>query len=511
MAAPENPRSCSRTEVQATVAPKEVSVPIPDLAPGSALRRAAEAMAEGPLAYLIGAGASVSAGLPTWGQLLRQLLHDRGLDETSIGRLLESQDNLLVAEAAFTPTMRRDTKEKRIFRALYGTDDPSIATGGYTPSAMHLAVATDVARRGSSAATVMTVNYDDLTEEALVSVLGKRRVRDPEQRVHGRGAATDRAAPDQFEVHHLHGLLPRESRSAVGDRLVLTLSDYTRIMESSWQRTQVSDAVQHGPTLMLGTSYSDPDIRTWLGRLQARERRPLLALISRPAFGLSRSQMARIAPVLAAQWESIGVDVHLVDDFATPTQIVRELGAVTQEGYTPPAQRVAKVLAERLDDFAAAQDRDATLLATLARKFTSVLGDDVVLTLWIHDGGQSLVRWAASDRLYRNKHSLRRIDANPDSPWIVSRAVCDGTEVIRDITARTAELHHQDQTTAQTGRWIMVAARPLAAILPGGPLVTIGALSIASTRADADVDRGALQDALDPVCRKLERSLSEPS
>ncbi len=486
-------------------------MPIPDLRPGTDLRVAVEEMADGPLGYLLGAGASVSAGLPTWSRLITRLLLARGLEHDAISRLLESQDNLLVAEAAFTPTSRRATRESRIFRALYGTSNTKEAASDFTPSNMHLAVAADAVRRGERDATIMTLNYDDLQEEALVDAVTKRGWNDPRERVHGRSDATTRANGKQFEVHHLHGLLPRQSLSAIGDRLVLTLSDYSRLIDASWQRTQVCDAVQHGPTLMLGTSYSDPDIRTWLGSLRSHERRQLLAVISRPAFGITRSQMDKIRSVVIAQWRSVGVNALLVDDYATSTQVVRELGAVTQPRYVPPSERVGAVLQRRIAAFSISQDNDADELAKQVKPFTYALGDPTALTLWLHDGSNGLVRWAASDRTYRDPQALRHIDAEPDSAWIAARAVCNDTEVIRDIDVRTAELTGEASAAnpgTTTGRWVMVAARPLVATLPGGPAVTVGALSVASTARRKEVDIAALQGALDRACHRWETLLA---
>jgi hypothetical protein len=477
-------------------------MPVPDLRSGSSLRAAAEAMAEGPIAYLLGAGASVSAGLPGWGELLRRLLAERGLEDAAISRLLQSQDNLLVAEAAFAPGSRRRTREKQIFKALYGTADIDEARRAFTPSKLHAAVAADALRRGERDTSIMTLNYDDLQEEALVQEITNRRRRDPSERVHARSDATNRASSQQFEVHHLHGLLPRQSLAAPGDELVLTLSDYSRLIDNSWQRVQVSGAVQHGPTLMLGTSYSDPDIRTWLGALSKYERRELLAVISRPAFGISRAQMDKIRPVVEAQWKRVGVQVLVVDDFATPTQIVRELGYVNKPDYASPTDRVAGLLQRRL--------ADTHELTTQTKRFKAALGDSAMLTLWLHDGADHLVRWATSDRTYRDPAALRRIDVNPDSAWIVARAVCNDTEVIRDIDVRTAELRDSGavaDTGITTGRWVSVAARPLVVTLPGGPAVTVGALSVASSVATDDVDISLLQDALDVTCRRWQTRL----
>jgi hypothetical protein len=239
----------------------------------------------------------------------------------------------------------------------------------------------------------------------------------------------------------------------------------------------------------------------------------LLAVISRPAFGITRGQMDKIRSVVIAQWHSVGVNALLVDDHATPTQIVRELGAVIEPGYVPPSERVGALLQRRLAAFSDSQDNDADELSKQVKRFTHVLGDPTALTLWLHDGSSGLVRWAASDRTYRDPKVLRRIDAEPDSAWIAARAVCNDTEVIRDIDVRTAEMTGRASAGTSgttTGRWVMVGARPLVAALPGGPPVTVGALSVASTAPSAEVDIAALQGALDRACRRWETLLASP-
>jgi len=156
---------------------------LPDLAEGAPLRECAERVGNAEhLTFLVGSGASVAAGLPNWSQLLSALLVRRSLSATATEALLASQDALLASEAAFGTRVRPASRQKQIFKALYGTTDVAMAGKNFTATSMHVAVAASAVNRGPSKVTLMTVNYDDLLEEALVqrywrASLGSRSAR----------------------------------------------------------------------------------------------------------------------------------------------------------------------------------------------------------------------------------------------------------------------------------------------------------------------------------------------
>lgn len=486
---------------------------LPDLSADSSLRRALAPCGDGHLTYLLGAGTSVAAGLPNWTTLLTRLLGRRH-DPDAIDAILTGQDNLLAAEAAFAPRTSKKARQKAIFKALYDTSSTEEAEKNFAPGPLHLAVATDAVRRGVGDVSLLTLNYDDLLEEAVTAELLKvdqgTTTTAKAAGVYPRAAAAPRASAGSFEVHHLHGLLPRESSEAIGDDLVLSLRDYNQVIDqnSSWQQSELDSSLQRGPLLMLGTSYSDPDVRVWLHRLGKVLTSPTYLVLPRQSIQLSPDLTKRLTEVIVAQWKTIGVECLLVDDFAEMTQLVREMPHLGATDYRPPRDRVAAVLAARLAEFDVAQENDFTSLARHSTdNLHEIIGSPANLTLWLLDQDTKLVRWAANDRVYKSPTGLRRIDPRLESSWIVSQAVCFGDQRIQDIRVESST----PARTERTGRWQSVLARPLTVTLPGGPPVTVGALSAASQNTLSAIDTEAWTAAMTELASHWESELSQGS
>lgn len=485
---------------------------LPDLSDDSRLRGALTSFSDGHLSYLLGAGVSASSNLPTWSALLTSLLGRRKFDSEAIDALMLGQDTLLAAEAAFTPGTTKKRRQAAIYEALYGTKDTDTAQRDLSPGPLHLAVASDAIRRGVDHTTLLTLNYDDLLEEALtyIQIDGDEEMTTAAKAgVFARAAATPRKK-NHYEVHHLHGLLARENLQAIGDDLILTLRDYNRVIDqsASWQQSEFEQALQHGPLLMVGTSYSDPDVRMWLHRVAETSPEKKYLLLPRQSIQLTPKLVDTLAPVIVHQWDTVNVECLLVDDYAETTQAIREMAHLNEIDYRPPRERVADVLQARLDDFTNAQETDYTTLAEQAEQHLyEIIGRPGNLTLWLLNHDTELVRWAANDRVYRDPISLRAVDPRLESSWIVSQALCYGDQHFQDVSVESITR----MRTERTGRWRSVFAKPLTVELPGGPPVTVGALSSASEQPINDIDTDAWNEAMGDLAQAWEATLSANS
>jgi hypothetical protein len=200
-------------------------------------------------------------------------------------------------------------------------------------------------------------------------------------------------------VHHLHGLLPREDPDG-GTGLVFALSDYTKLAGDvdAWQRAELNSRLQHGPLLLVSTSYNDLDIRQWLAALPKHH--PLHVLVPRQALELDPDQFGAVRPALAAQWAQIGVNALLVDDYSDTAQVLRELPHAGTAGYISPHERTGRLWAAHRREFDRLQVADAAQLAADLATLTAAIGADGNLTLWLADGEGGLVRWSSPDRTY---------------------------------------------------------------------------------------------------------------
>jgi len=445
---------------------------------------------------LLGAGASVAAGLPNWDELAVRLLgHAGAIDDTATARAyLARQDPTLAAEAARAAS---DDWIRVVRDALYGTDGVEVY-----PSALHLAVA-NLAVMGPWDASLLTLNLDDLLEEALRDALDELG---RDEGVMSRTAAAPRASANMHEVHHLHGLLARTpDHDASG--LVLTLSDFNELGAAAhpWQAAALGEAMSKGPLVLAGTTFRDADIRQWLhaigGQVESQGR-SVVALVAREGLGLSRRQFAAVGEAVRQQWRAVGIDALLVQDHSDAAQVLRELPAVRADGYELPRDRAAALWNQQLEDFSSLQERHSELLDADRDTLPLRPGHGSDLTLWLADGSSELARWTSHDRVYRNPDKLRRVPLGHDSPWIAARAMAQNEVVVDTMQA----------PPQGSRRWRTVVAAPITMGLSGGPNLVVGAISAATTAVlDSDQEtewRTALADLVETWADRLEATIA---
>ena len=156
---------------------------------------------DGKLVPFMGAGVSVSAGGPTWGELIRALAVGVGLDQTDVGLLVDSKHGAL-DQAAY-------------LRELYRKERPHFADGGFGEA---VAQAVHLDRYGLAPALLaslrteqaITLNYDTLFELAARDAHDERTVIPSD----GSDIVSDKW------LLKLHGSVSRP------DSIVLTRDDY---------------------------------------------------------------------------------------------------------------------------------------------------------------------------------------------------------------------------------------------------------------------------------------------
>ncbi len=417
---------------------------------------------------LLGAGASIAAGLPSWELLAQRLLTRTGVapSQESARRLLDSQDPLLVAEAA---RARSGDWEGDLRAALYGSDpEPD-------PAALHLAVAGLAAARAAGDVSLNTLNFDPLLGNALRDALAEL----------GSTATvverwTDAAGPrGAYTVNHLHGLLGTGTGSATG--VLLTLSDFLDVAAQPhpWQVTTLAEGLSRGPLIIAGTSYRDPDIRQWLHDL--RSPHPKVVLVARQGLGLDRESYAAVIPALQKQWDALGVTPIFLHDHADAAQALRELPHLADAAYQSPTQRAAQLIGALAANFDTMQAQHSRQLASDLDRLRPHLGDEANLTLWLVDGGGQLLRWSAPDRVYRTFNDLRVVVPGYDSPWLSGRCLGQDDILVEDLTA---------DSRGATQRWKSVVAAPIPVDIPGGPAFSAAVLSSATVLTLDDVAAG---------------------
>jgi tetratricopeptide (TPR) repeat protein len=213
-----------------------------------------KAGAEGHLVLLVGAGASMDAGLPGWSQLLESLF-ERAMEhvtDEAKKRELESAraDPKLDGDPLLKATLLEDVVGSWWREAVVQVLDEK------QPEPTE----TDHALAALEACCCITTNYDRLLEQALQQRLGKRpQVVTPD----------DTQALANLQLHavlKLHGDIDRP------DTIVLTQPDYDRLLHDppqAWKDRVKAFLQPPYQMLLVGYGYGDIDLQLAVGALRA--------------------------------------------------------------------------------------------------------------------------------------------------------------------------------------------------------------------------------------------------
>lgn len=243
---------------------------------------AGESFKAGRLQYLVGAGVSQAAGLPSWMELNHRLLsrflhrhHERLELQASDLREISTVFVERFGRDAAVDIVReqwpdKDTTYSQILRdALYDRRR-------WEPKTIHYELASALGR-----SRFATFNYDDLLQRAIGQLLSIRpltrvRTREPDGSAH---------------VLHLHGYLPIDPDPGYENEasLVLSEQDYHRTTDG-WPTAELRKLFierRDVDVLLVGLSLSDPRLRSVLlerrAKILAKEEVPRVFALLAPA------------------------------------------------------------------------------------------------------------------------------------------------------------------------------------------------------------------------------------
>ena len=248
----------------------------------SAHRELISATRAGGVTLVIGAGVSMARGIPDWNTLAKAvwrrafpnqpnpLPRQPGFSSKDIPQLLPIIFELAyqrLGEPAFIELLKRELYKNAKFpitEPKFGRSNESLAV------IARLLVAEQKRAAGRRVAAVITLNADDLLEQAVSRVAGYRNHVTTAGITGSITRSTHRIlSPSTIPIYHVHGFLPSDrwtADSAKRRMLVFTDLQYwkTSATASSFANRIVSAALSEGRCIFIGVSMKDINLLRWL-------------------------------------------------------------------------------------------------------------------------------------------------------------------------------------------------------------------------------------------------------
>lgn len=221
------------------------------------IKKAATSIMSEQCSFILGAGVSMDAKLPSWEVLLKRLINkahvdmDLLLDARDYDNLFKDCGSSSIILGRLVYTLFHDDEKRfkhAIQQALYQGRE-------YQPGALADAVCNLIKYKydNKSLTSIITYNYDDLIERGLknknllnIPVFGNQK-----QNLY-------------IPVYHVHGYLPQgDEKESI---LVLSEKEYHDIYKTAyhWSNVEQLHAMQRSVCFFVGLSMTDPNLRRLL-------------------------------------------------------------------------------------------------------------------------------------------------------------------------------------------------------------------------------------------------------
>jgi hypothetical protein len=385
------------------------------------------------LTFVVGAGASMESGLPSWAELVRALLDGLApatLDAVDRAAWLDAAaESGLLGMAATARALVADDKEfvRQVKSRLYRGRSPS----DFEPGALTREIA--LWKKTYPDTQLATFNYDTLLERALEDAEVDAK-------------PCKHAEPEQGGValvRHLHGLIAGPSDAAA---VVLTERDYATWPAGSWQDAFMTEAL-NGVCVFLGLSFTDQNLLRWV--YGASGDRHLAVLARQSAPRLSPTARAELEKANRARLKRAHVTAYWADFYAEAAQLLHEGRRRRGPGKPPTAyperaqKRALKALKRCLPASGLEKRQQkirgilsaslAGVRAALASATVDASAEILGLGLWGLDYDQRAVTLlGSSDRLHADPSTVTAVPLGWDSKWVAVEAITQGSVVEAD-------------------------------------------------------------------------------
>lgn len=290
----------------------------------------------------LGAGVSISAGLPLWSTLIHQMFISMVYDKLGGEEALTDAEKGAISQlAAKNQESTPLTQVRYISSALEPDDFRRIMRGSLYGGAVKLEadrLLTSIAtlskpiRTHKGLKSIVTYNFDDLLEQKL----SKKEIG-----YHIISREKDIPDPNMLNIYHVHGYLPYQEDNSIdsGMTLVFSEEDYHELYRDvySWSNLTQLNAFRETTCLFVGCSLEDPNLRRLLDVYRRSCDNPRhYAILKRKTLegtdkiqGISPEKLQKYREtddnIRDNYFASIGINVIWVDDFDEIPNILTQI------------------------------------------------------------------------------------------------------------------------------------------------------------------------------------------
>lgn len=294
---------------------------------GAQVIRLREALRRGRLTLVCGAGVSVQAGIPAWGNLLIRLLermieriaktHELHLDRAAAAEFQRryGSSSLILGKYLKNNLGRDFPRELR--DALYAS--PS-STSPLIESIVRLA---RPQRNGRPLDSIITFNFDGLIEENL------QAFQVPTRSIFSEAIGHD---PNELPVYHVHGFLPRIGEITDNAELVFSEDAYHSqfIDPFSWSNLVQLNKLTQNTCLLVGISLTDPNMRRLLDVAWRKSPDKTMThyVVKKTPTQSNGNVLDRVSRLLEEQdANALGLNVVWINEFTEIPTVLDEISA----------------------------------------------------------------------------------------------------------------------------------------------------------------------------------------
>lgn len=220
------------------------------------LEMAKTSLTEERFTLFLGAGVSMSANLPSWWNLLKDMIDtckQKEFKDGDIEKLTKVCYNSSIVMGRFVRMMmEKKSNDEDYYQCLHDA-----LYGGISAYRSPLIdeICNLVDSKKLQAQSIITYNFDDVMERAL------------RERGIGNYSVFGQNQPQRFfPIYHVHGFIPYANKDDIKSVPVLSEEEYHRVYASSynWSNVEQLHALSRTTCIFIGLSMTDPNLRRLL-------------------------------------------------------------------------------------------------------------------------------------------------------------------------------------------------------------------------------------------------------